>query len=181
MKTKKRAMKAIGRYLELKGYEVLEEGWCHGKDKVDYIVDDCGCIAFVFGHAEENVGNGIPMKPIDRKKFERLAAAYLAEHPEHADCEVRADADPDPLGQPGHDLPSRERAGRHRVDLLPLADATPPPGGADPSAGIAQCRKRRGLFLRPWLFTSPCRGGWIRLQAASEICLPTSRKHDRRA
>jgi len=91
MKTKKRAMKAIGRYLELKGYEVLEECWCHGKDKVDYIVDDCGCIAFVFGRAEKNVGKGIPMRPIDRKRFERVAAAYLAEHPEHADCEVRAD------------------------------------------------------------------------------------------
>ena len=91
MKTKKRAMKAIGRYLELKGCEVLEEGWCHGKDKVDYIVDDCGCVAFVFGHAEENLGRGIPTKPIDRKKFERIAAAYLIEHPEHADCGVRAD------------------------------------------------------------------------------------------
>ena len=91
MKTKKRAMKAIGRYLELKGYESLEEGWCHGKDKVDYIIDDYGCIAFVFGHAEENAGKGIPAKPVDRKRFERLAAAYLTEHPDLVDCEVRAD------------------------------------------------------------------------------------------
>ena len=52
MKTKKRAMKAIGRYLELKGYEVLEEGWRHGNGKVDYIIDDYSCVAFVFGHVE---------------------------------------------------------------------------------------------------------------------------------
>ena len=91
MKLKKRAKKAIGRFLELKGCEILEEGWCHGKDKVDYIIDDYGCIAFVFGHAEENAGKGIPAKPVDRKRFERLAAAYLTEHPDLVDCEVRAD------------------------------------------------------------------------------------------
>ena len=91
MKTKKRAMKAIGRYLELKGYEVLEESWCHGKDRVDYIIDDYGCIAFVFGHAVENACKGIPAKPVDRKRFGRLAAAYLTEHPELVDCDVRAD------------------------------------------------------------------------------------------
>ena len=92
MKAKKRARKAIGRYLQLKGYEILEEGWCHGSDKVDYIIDDCGCVAFVFGCVRDNLGKGIPEEPIDRKRFERIAAAYLAEHPEHVDCEVRADA-----------------------------------------------------------------------------------------
>ena len=40
--TTKKAMKAIGRYLELRGCEVLEEGWAHGDDRVDYIVDDAG-------------------------------------------------------------------------------------------------------------------------------------------
>ena len=89
--TTKKAMKAIGRYLELRGCEVLEEGWAHGEDKADYIMADEGAIAFVFGHVHENVGVGIPDERIDRKSFERLAAAYLAEHPEHADCAVRAD------------------------------------------------------------------------------------------
>ena len=86
-----RATKAIGRYLELKGSEILEEGWAHGDDRVDYIVDDAGEVAFVFGHVHENMGAGIPDERIDRKSFERLAAAYLAEHPELADCAVRAD------------------------------------------------------------------------------------------
>ena len=35
--TTKKAMKAIGRYLELRGCEVLEDGWAHGEDKADYI------------------------------------------------------------------------------------------------------------------------------------------------
>ena len=91
MKTKKRAMKAIGRYLELKGCEIIEEGWLHGDDKVDYIVDDEGTVAFMFGSVSTNSGAGIPDATIDRKEFERLAAAYFAEHPELADCAVRAD------------------------------------------------------------------------------------------
>ena len=90
--TKMRAMKAIGRYLELKGAEILEEGWAHGGDVADYIVDDGGEIAIVFGRVHENAGAGIPDEHIDRKSFERLAAAYLAEHPELADCALRADA-----------------------------------------------------------------------------------------
>lgn len=86
-----RAMKAIGRYLELRGAEILEEGWAHGDDKADYIICDEDAVAFVFGYVHENMGAGIPDERIDRKSFERLAAAYLAEHPEHADCAVRAD------------------------------------------------------------------------------------------
>lgn len=90
-KTRKRAMEAVGRYLELRGCEVLEEGWAHGSDKVDYIVDDEGAVAFVFGRVSANRGEGIPDEAVDRKAFERLAAAYFAEHPELAVCEVRAD------------------------------------------------------------------------------------------
>lgn len=91
MKMKKRAQRAIGRYLELKGCEVLEEGWKHGDDKVDFIVGDGDCIAFVFGRVSSNCGEGIPDAVPDRKAFERLAAAYFAENPDHADCAVRAD------------------------------------------------------------------------------------------
>ena len=36
--TKTRAMKAIGRYLELKGSEILEEGWAHGDDRANVIL-----------------------------------------------------------------------------------------------------------------------------------------------
>lgn len=89
--TTARATRAIGRYLELKGYEILEEGWAHGDDRADYIVEDAGEVAFVFGSVHENAGAGIPDGRVDRKSFERLAAAYLAEHPELADCAVRAD------------------------------------------------------------------------------------------
>lgn len=91
MKTKKKAMKAIGRYLQLKGCDVLEESWQHGEDRVDYIVDDDGAVAFVFGSVSDNCGAGIPNRLVDRKEFERLVAAYFTEHPELADCEVRAD------------------------------------------------------------------------------------------
>ena len=62
--------------------ERIYEGWAHGGDVADYIVDDGGEIAIVFGRVHENAGDGIPDEHVDRKSFERLAAAYLAEHPE---------------------------------------------------------------------------------------------------
>lgn len=91
MKTKKRAKRAIGRYLEHMGCEIIERRWPHGGDKVDFIIDDGGTIAFVFVRVRANAGDGIPDEPVNRKAFERLAAAYFAEHPEYADCAVRAD------------------------------------------------------------------------------------------
>ena len=91
MKAKKRVRKAIGPYLEHRGCEILDEGWRHGSDKVDYIVADGGCIAFVFALVSENRGEGIPDGTVDRKAFERLMAAYFAERPELAECAVRAD------------------------------------------------------------------------------------------
>ena len=57
----------------------------------DYIVEDGGEVAVVFGRVHENAGAGIPDETVDRKSFERLAAAYQAEHPELAECAVRAD------------------------------------------------------------------------------------------
>jgi len=87
-----KANAAIRRYLELKGYEVLEANWAHGNDSIDFIVrDECGTLAFVVAEARENAGEGIPGIALDRGAFERIAAAYLT-HADIVDCDVRLDA-----------------------------------------------------------------------------------------
>lgn len=82
--TNQRAMQGVRRYLELKGFEILEDGWCHGKDSIDFIArDDDDELVFVKCSIHGNEGEGIPEQQVDRKAFERIAAAYLAE----SDCD----------------------------------------------------------------------------------------------
>ena len=52
-----RVHQAIRRYLELKGYEVLEDEWFHGQDKVDFIALDGECLVFVTAEATMNTGS----------------------------------------------------------------------------------------------------------------------------
>lgn len=78
--TIQRAKQGVRRYLELKGYEILEDGRCHGKDSVDFIAtDEDDAPVFIDCGVGENTGEGIPEETPDRKAFERIAAAYLAE------------------------------------------------------------------------------------------------------
>ena len=87
-----KAIAATRRYLELRGFEILEEGWHHGADTADFIAidDKSGDLVIVFANASRNAGAGFPDTEADRKAFERLAAAYLAET-EYIDLAVRLD------------------------------------------------------------------------------------------
>ena len=77
--TNARAKQGARRYLELKGYEVLEDGWCHGHDSIDFVAEDeDGTLVFIDCQLSEDAGAGIPEEKPDRKAFERIAAAYLA-------------------------------------------------------------------------------------------------------
>lgn len=89
--TIQRAKQGVRRYLELKGYEILEDGWCHGRDSVDFIAtDEEDALVFIDCEVSENAGEGIPEEAPDRKAFERIAAAYLAEA-DLSNTEVRYD------------------------------------------------------------------------------------------
>lgn len=67
------------RYLEIKGYEVLEDSWSHGRDSIDFIAtDEEGTLVFIAFRMSDNEGEEILEEKPDRKAFERLAAAYLA-------------------------------------------------------------------------------------------------------
>ena len=73
-----KAMKGIRSYLERRGFEILEEEWAHDGD-------------FISCQLRQNSGEGFPEEALDRDSLERLAAAYLAEHLDIADCTVRFD------------------------------------------------------------------------------------------
>ena len=76
-----KARKAMRRYLELRGFEVLEDGWAHGKDAADFIAIDGenGDLVFVAAEARANGNGEFPGSEPDREAFERLAAAYLTD------------------------------------------------------------------------------------------------------
>lgn len=86
-----KAMKGIRSYLELRGFEILEEGWAHGGDTIDFIASEEDDLVFIGCQLRQNCGEGFPEEALDRDSLERLAAAWLAEHLDTADCTVRFD------------------------------------------------------------------------------------------
>ena len=73
-----RSREAIRAYLEHRGIEVLEEGWVHGSDGIDFIAMDDEELVFV-DTATKCGGYDIPREEPDQERFERIVAAYLAE------------------------------------------------------------------------------------------------------
>lgn len=86
-----KAMKAIGTYLERRGFEILENGWAHGTDGVDFIAREEDDLVFVVTEVVEDSGNGFPSEEFDRAALERVATAYLAQADGAADYAVRFD------------------------------------------------------------------------------------------
>ena len=73
-----RSHEAIRAYLRHRGIEVLEEGWAHGSDSIDFIAMDDEELVFVDA-ATKCGGYDMPREEPDQERFERIAAAYLAE------------------------------------------------------------------------------------------------------
>lgn len=86
-----KAMKAIGTYLERRGFEILENGWAHGTDSVDFIAREDGDLVFVIAEIIEDRGDGFPEEKVDRAALEKVATAYLANSDGNADCAIRFD------------------------------------------------------------------------------------------
>lgn len=73
-----RSHEVVRAYLEHRGIEVLEEMWAHGSDSIDFIALDDGELVFV-NTASKRGGHDMPEEEFDQDRFERIAAAYLAE------------------------------------------------------------------------------------------------------
>lgn len=59
--TYQKAIQAARRYLELKGFEILEDGWCHGKDTIDFIATgEDGELVFISCEVNANAGEASP-------------------------------------------------------------------------------------------------------------------------
>jgi putative endonuclease len=86
-----KAMQGIERFLERRGMEIIERGWAHGKDKVDFIADDEGDLVFISCTIRTNDGNGLDDEEPNRKRFERIASTYLAEHLDLPESTIRHD------------------------------------------------------------------------------------------
>lgn len=69
---------AIRAYLKHRGIEVLEEGWAHGSDSIDFIAMDDEELVFV-DTTTKCGGYDMPKEEPDQERFERIATAYLAE------------------------------------------------------------------------------------------------------
>lgn len=53
-----KAMRAIGTYLERRGSEILESGWAHGTDGVDFIAREEDDLVFVITEVVQDGGDG---------------------------------------------------------------------------------------------------------------------------
>lgn len=80
---KPKAIKASERFLESRGYEILETSWECAAGGADIIARDDAAVVFV----EVNARTGAEAK---RAKFERTAIAYMAGY-EETDVSVRFD------------------------------------------------------------------------------------------
>lgn len=68
------------RYLEDKGYEILDENWTHGKAEVDLIVYKNGIMIFVEVKSRSSVAFGEPEEFVHKAKqiqMELAANAYI--------------------------------------------------------------------------------------------------------
>lgn len=89
--TQDKAQKAISAFLNRRGFEIIEEGWAHGKDSIDFIAREDDDLVFIDTSISMNDGSGFAKERTDRASLERLATAYLVEHQNLPDSLVRFD------------------------------------------------------------------------------------------
>lgn len=73
-----RSHEAIRAYLKHRGIEVLEEGWAHGSDSINFIAMDNEELVFV-DTATKYGGYDMSREEPDQECFKHIAATYLAE------------------------------------------------------------------------------------------------------
>lgn len=89
-----KATQAASRYLEHRGYTVLETAWKCPAGTCDVIAEDGDAIVFVDVSARRDAGKGFPSERCGadvRKRREMIALAWFAEHEDAVDMAVRFD------------------------------------------------------------------------------------------
>lgn len=85
-----RARDAAARYLELRGYEIIERGWPCGEGAIDIVCWDGDTLVFAEVQAEVGRFSDDERIACRRAQFEAMALAYLGEN-EYTDVPVRFD------------------------------------------------------------------------------------------
>lgn len=76
----RRGEAAAARYLELKGYEIVERNWTCPAGEADIIAYDEGTLVFVEVKTRTNLEKGLPAEavtPEKRARYEKIAAWFL--------------------------------------------------------------------------------------------------------
>jgi len=77
--------KAARRFLQRKGYAIIESNCRLGAGEIDIVARDGDCLAFVEVRTKRGLQFGTPAESIDRTKRAKLielGESYLQEHPE---------------------------------------------------------------------------------------------------
>lgn len=85
--------KAAAKYLENKGYQVVDTNWKCNFGEIDIVALHDNSIVFVEVKTRSSIKTGLPEDAVNakkRKKYESLAAYYLQDH-EYIDMPVRFD------------------------------------------------------------------------------------------
>ena len=89
----RRGEEAAARFLERRGFEVLERNWTCFAGEVDIIALQEDALCFIEVKTRSSVQKGFPSEAVDgrkRDRYERIAACYLKENV-HDDLRVRFD------------------------------------------------------------------------------------------
>ena len=88
-----RAVSASARYLELKGYEVVEQNWSpeDSDESVPLIAYEDDVLVFIDVTVKAGFEGFVPESETDRMAMEILAAKYLAQSDDEPNFEVRFD------------------------------------------------------------------------------------------
>lgn len=89
-----RGERAAARFLERRGYEIVETNWRCRAGEIDIVARDGESLVFVEVKTRTSIEKGFPEEAVDeekRRRYEILAAFYLSEHDEFDDAPVRFD------------------------------------------------------------------------------------------
>ena len=87
-----KARKAATRFLDRRGYEILDRDFeVEGLGTVDVVCNDNETLVFTFVHGTNDGSDGFPEEKLNRDQAERLALAWMNEHEVEPDTHVRFD------------------------------------------------------------------------------------------
>lgn len=89
----RRGEDAAARFLDRRGYDIIERNWTCEAGEADIIARDGDAVVFVEVKTRSSVEKGLPSEAVDdakRRRYERIAALFLRGY-EVADVPVRFD------------------------------------------------------------------------------------------